>query len=175
VLQEPFLYSRTIRDNIAAVDDDNRAGIDEHIQKAARIACIDDAVTAFSQGYDTMVGERGVTLSGGQKQRVAISRTLIRHTPVVIFDDSLSAVDTETDAKIRSALRGELDGTTVIIITHRVTSLMNADKILVLDKGKAAGFGTHEVLMETCALYREIYQIQQAGAVEASHTGGDRY
>lgn len=173
VLQEPFLYSRTIRENIAVVDDENGNGIDEHIQKAARIACIDDAVTAFSQGYDTMVGERGVTLSGGQKQRVAIARTLIRHTPVVIFDDSLSAVDTETDAKIRQALRVELDGTTVIIITHRVTSLMNADRILVLDKGKAAGFGTHAALIETCTLYREIYQIQQAG--KAAHTGGDRY
>lgn len=160
VLQEPFLYSRTIRENIAISD---TSADDESIRRSARIACVDDAISAFTQGYDTVVGERGVTLSGGQKQRVAIARTLMRRTPVVIFDDSLSAVDTETDAKIRAALSGELKGTTVIIITHRVTSLINADKILVLDKGKTAGFGTHEQLLGSCALYRKIYNIQQAG------------
>ncbi len=174
VLQEPFLFSRTIRENIAVAVNENDADIGERIQKAAGIACIDDAITAFPQGYDTIVGERGVTLSGGQKQRVAIARTIIRRTPVIIFDDSLSAVDTETDAKIRAALRDKLEGTTVIIITHRVTSLINADKILVLDRGKSVGFGSHEELMTACGLYREIYQIQQAGAAEAAGMGGEQ-
>lgn len=171
VLQEPFLFSRTIRENIALAADDNDPDLNERIHRAAAMACVDEAILAFPQGYDTMVGERGVTLSGGQKQRVAIARALIRNTPVIIFDDSLSAVDTETDAKIRAALRDQLKGTTVIIITHRVTSLLNADRILVLDRGKAVGFGTHDELFASCGLYREIYEIQQAGAAEAARTG----
>lgn len=171
VLQEPFLFSRTIRENIALAADDNDSDINERIHRAAAMACVDEAVLSFPQGYETMVGERGVTLSGGQKQRIAIARTLIRNTPVIIFDDSLSAVDTETDTKIRAALRDQLKGTTVIIITHRVTSLLNADRILVLDRGKAVGFGTHDELFASCGLYREIYEIQQAGAAEAARTG----
>lgn len=168
VLQEPFLFSRTISENITLAVNENDPGINDRVREAADIACIDEAIASFPQGYDTVVGERGVTLSGGQKQRVAIARTLIRRLPVIIFDDSLSAVDTRTDTKIREALRHRLDGTTVIIITHRITSLDLADKILVLDKGKTVGFGTHEELMINCSLYREIYNIQQAGAAEAA-------
>jgi len=163
VLQEPFLFSRTIAENIAICDASKGEAKDhiDEIRKVAESACVDSSVMEFSDGYDTMVGERGVTLSGGQKQRVAIARMLMRKTPIVILDDSLSAVDTETDSKIRAALREKLDGVTVIIISHRITTLMNADKIMVLDGGKVAQTGTHHELIDTDGIYKEIYEIQQ--------------
>ena len=163
VLQEPFLFSRTIAENIAicgASRGEANAYIDE-IRRAADSACVDGSISEFTDGYDTMVGERGVTLSGGQKQRVAIARMLMRKTPIVILDDSLSAVDTETDSKIRAALRAKLSGVTVIIISHRITTLMNADNIMVLDGGKVAQTGTHAELIASEGIYREIYNIQQ--------------
>ena len=160
VLQEPFLFSRTIRENIAAP----RPGAEEaEIRRAAAIACVDEAVSEFPDGYDTLVGERGVTLSGGQKQRVAIARMLISGAPVMVFDDSLSAVDSETDAKIRAALRESLGRATVILISHRITTLMQADRILVLDNGRVDAFDTHEHLLESNAIYREIYDSQVKG------------
>ncbi|MDD4773101.1 MAG: ABC transporter ATP-binding protein [Eubacteriales bacterium] len=165
VLQEPYLFSRTLRENITIAINESERSNDSEVRRAADIACIGETIDNLTQGYDTPVGERGVTLSGGQRQRVAIARTVIRRTPVFIFDDSLSAVDTETDAKIRRSLRETLDGTTVIIITHRVSSVLNADRILVLDRGKAVGFGTHAELMAMCGLYREIYAIQQTAGV----------
>lgn len=159
VLQEPFLFSRTIRENIAAP----RPGAAEsEIRRAAAIACVDEAVSEFADGYDTLVGERGVTLSGGQKQRVAIARMLISGAPVMVFDDSLSAVDSETDAKIRAALRESLGRATVILISHRITTLMQAERILVLENGQVSDIGTHEELISRPGIYREIYDIQMS-------------
>ena len=159
VLQEPFLFSQTIRENIAAACPD---ATDERIREAARIACVDDAVESFPQGYDTVIGERGVTLSGGQKQRIAIARMLLQKTPVIIFDDSLSAVDAETDARIRAALHKSLSGTTVILVSHRITTLMQADHILVLEDGMCSDFGTHAELISRKGIYRDIYDIQMS-------------
>ena len=157
VLQEPFLFSQTIRENICAARPE---ATEEEMREAARIACVDEAISAFPEGYDTVVGERGVTLSGGQKQRVAIARMLLQKTPVMIFDDSLSAVDAETDAKIRSALRETLRDATVILISHRIPTLMQADRILVLEDGRLSALGTHEELIAQPGIYKEIYDIQ---------------
>lgn len=157
VLQEPFLFSRTIRDNIAAANPD--ATMNE-IREAARIACVDDTIMAFPDGYDTIVGERGVTLSGGQRQRVAIARMLIAKVPIMIFDDSLSAVDADTDVRIRRALRSKMKEATVILISHRVTTLMEADQILVLNHGVIEECGTHQQLIHHGGIYQKIYEIQ---------------
>ena len=159
VLQEPFLFSRTIRENIAAT----RPGAEfADIRRAADVACVDGAIVDFAEGYDTIVGERGVTLSGGQKQRVAIARMLMQQAPVMIFDDSLSAVDAETDAQIRAALREHETGSTVILISHRITTLMQASRILVLDGGRVAQMGTHEELIAQEGIYKSIYDIQMS-------------
>lgn len=157
VLQEPFLFSRSIKENISIVNPDADF---EAIRKVSSIAQVDDSIESFSNGYDTIVGERGVTLSGGQKQRVAIARMLLQDTPIMVFDDSLSAVDSETDAKIRAALRKGKRNSTVILISHRITTLMQADKILVLDKGRISDFGTHEELINRDGIYKNIYEIQ---------------
>ncbi len=157
VLQEPFLYSRTIAENIKASIP--HASLDD-IRHVASIACVDDALEEMSLGYDTIVGERGVTLSGGQKQRVAIARMLMQNAPIKIFDDSLSAVDPETDANIRSALAQHANNSTVILISHRITTLMNADTILVMEDGKVAQCGTHKQLLQTPGIYKKIYDIQ---------------
>ncbi len=159
VLQEPFLFSRTIQENISSF----RPGAPfEEIQFAARIACVDEAVESFTEGYATIVGERGVTLSGGQKQRVAIARMLMQKAPIMIFDDSLSAVDSETDSKIRAALKECLGSSTVILISHRITTLMQADQILVLDNGRVAELGTHDELIQKDGIYKRIYDIQMS-------------
>lgn len=157
VLQEPFLFSRTIRDNIAAANPD--ATMNE-IREAARIACVDDTIMAFPDGYDTIVGERGVTLSGGQRQRVAIARMLIAKAPIMIFDDSLSAVDADTDVRIRRALRSKMKEATVILISHRITTLIEADQILVLNHGVIEECGTHQQLIHHGGIYQKIYEIQ---------------
>lgn len=159
VLQEPFLYSRTIRENIAVSVPDASM---EEIRYAARIACIDDAIMRFPDGYETLVGERGVTLSGGQKQRIAIARMLLKKTPVMVFDDSLSAVDSQTDYNIRLALKEYRKEATVILISHRVTSLMGADEIMVLNQGKIEECGTHGELLERNGIYCRIYEIQMS-------------
>ena len=130
------------------------------IRAAAEAAALDETITSFAQGYETMVGERGVTLSGGQKQRAAIARMLTQDTPIMIFDDSLSAVDTQTDAKIRQAIKSRFGKSSVILISHRITTLSAADKILVLDDGKLAGMGTHEQLLVSSDIYREVYESQ---------------
>lgn len=157
VLQEPYLFSRTLGENIRIAR--QSSGMQE-IRHAAQIACLDEAVGRFQHGYDTYVGERGVTLSGGQKQRAAIAQMLIRRPPVMIFDDSLSAVDAETDAKIRRALRRNTGDSTVILIAHRITTLMQADHILVLDGGRVAEMGTHQELMDQNGIYRRMYELQ---------------
>ena len=160
VLQEPFLFSRTIGDNLRIARTD--ATMDE-ARQAARVAQLEEAVERFAAGYDTFVGERGVTLSGGQKQRVAIAQTLIRHAPIMIFDDSLSAVDAQTDARIRRALIEHTSGTTVILIAHRVTTLMGADRVIVLDKGRVVEQGTHDELIRRDGIYRRVYELQTQG------------
>lgn len=159
VLQEPFLYSRTIKENIALA---NPEATFEEIRNAAKIACVDDAIMGFADGYDTLVGERGVTLSGGQRQRIAIARMLLQKAPIMIFDDSLSAVDSETDFLIRKALKEHMKGSTVILISHRITTLMNADSIMVLNHGRIEEMGTHHQLIERNGIYRQIYDIQMS-------------
>ena len=165
VLQEPFLFSRTIRENIGiTAQERDRDAMLEYVRPAARSACVDEAIEGFAQGYETVVGERGVTLSGGQKQRVAIARMLTQNAPVMIFDDSLSAVDAETDAKIRQQLKEKMGSATTILISHRITTLMQADRILVLDNGRVADLGTHEELIARPGIYRDIYEIQMNNA-----------
>jgi len=157
-LQEPFLFSKTIRDNIAlAVPGLEMA----ELRNAASVAMVDETIMGFASGYDTVIGERGVTISGGQKQRVAIARMLAAKAPVMIFDDSLSAVDTETDARIRAALRRHVKDTAVIIISHRISSLMQADRILVLKDGIVEEIGTHAELLERPGSYRRIFDLQR--------------
>lgn len=159
VLQEPFLYSRTIRENIAA---SVPGATMEEIREAAKIACVDEAIMNFVDGYDTLVGERGVTLSGGQRQRIAIARMLLQKTPIMVFDDSLSAVDSETDSRIRKALLQNRKETTIILISHRITTLMNADQIMVLHQGRIEELGTHKELIGQQGIYRRIYDIQMS-------------
>ncbi|MBR0090625.1 MAG: ABC transporter ATP-binding protein [Lachnospiraceae bacterium] len=164
VLQEPYLFSRSLQENIKIA---KRDATDAERDAAVQIAALDSTVAGFSKGYETMVGERGVTLSGGQKQRTAMAQMLIRRTPVMIFDDSLSAVDTETDEKIRSALKTRTKDATVILIAHRITTLMHADHILVLDKGRLVEEGTHETLIARVGIYHRIYDLQlKAGLTE---------
>ena len=163
VLQEPFLYSRTIRGNIAiARPDAPQAEIDA----VARETASDGFIAEFDAGYDTLVGERGVTLSGGQKQRIAIARTLLRDNDILILDDSLSAVDTETDQFIREALKARREAggraPTTFIISHRITTLADADWILVVEDGRIAQQGTHADLIAEDGLYRRVYRIQAA-------------
>ena len=157
ILQEPFLYVKTIMENIklAAPDTDDFVA-----QRYARIAALDGEIHYFADGYSTVVGERGVSLSGGQKQRLAIARTLIKDAPILIFDDSLSAVDMETDAAIRAALKNENKHKTVIIISHRIATVKDADIIIVLEKGKITEQGTHRELIQHDGLYKRIYDIQ---------------
>jgi ATP-binding cassette subfamily B protein len=157
VLQEPFLFSRTIQENIGISAPDASL---EAIREAARSASLDETVMNFAQGYNTMVGERGVTLSGGQKQRAAIARMLTRDVPIMIFDDSLSAVDTQTDAKIRQAIHQRTQKSSTILISHRITTLSSADQILVLDRGRIAEMGTHETLKSAGGIYQKIYETQ---------------
>lgn len=162
VLQEPFLFSKTVYDNIAisnpTVDRDN-------VLKAAQIAAIEKDISSFEKGYDTIVGERGTTLSGGQKQRVAIARILIDNKPILVFDDSLSAVDTETDMMIRNALNDRDSKSTTVIITHRITTAKQADVIIVLEEGKISDIGVHETLSKKPGLYQKLWEIQ--GQLEA--------
>ena len=157
VLQEPYLFSRSLSENIKIA---KQSADMKEIRTAAKIASLDEAISHFKEGYNTYVGERGVTLSGGQKQRAAIAQMLIRKPPIMIFDDSLSAVDAETDAKIRAGLKDNISESTVILISHRITTLMAADHIIVLDKGRVVEEGTHEQLLEKQGIYRRIFEMQ---------------
>jgi ATP-binding cassette, subfamily B, bacterial len=157
VLQEPYLYSKTLKQNISLA---NHKASDDDIFEAAKVASIHDVIVAFEQGYETPVGEKGVTLSGGQKQRVAIARAILQDVPILIFDDSLSAVDTETDRHIQKALKSRKGKATTFIISHRLTTLSQADKILVLEKGSIVESGTHAELIECAGVYQRIWNLQ---------------
>ncbi len=158
VEQEPFLFSRSIRENITYGVGKR---VEHHeIENAARNAAVHDVITSFPEGYTTLVGEKGVTLSGGQKQRVAIARTLLKNPKILILDDSTSSVDTETESEIRTALTNLMADRTTFIIAHRIQSIMDADQILVLDKGRIIQSGTHQELMQQEGMYRQIYDIQ---------------
>ena len=158
VLQEPYLFSGTIAENIAIST--GHAEMSE-IKRASKIAALDETISSFTKGYDTYVGERGVTLSGGQKQRTAIAQMIVKDSPIMIFDDSLSAVDAETDRKIRDHL-GDLEkGVTTVLIAHRISTLIHADTIIVLDKGQISQIGSHDKLIKENGIYRKIYELQQ--------------
>ena len=163
VLQEPFLFSRTLKENLAITDDGLTL---TDIREAARAACLDDTIEGFTKGYETFVGERGVTLSGGQKQRAAIARMLTQHTPIMIFDDSLSAVDAETDAKIRTALEKRFGSASIILISHRISTLSKADQVIVLDRGRIVEMGAPGELAQAGGLYQRISEIQSMTAEE---------
>ena len=165
VLQEPYLFSRTLRENLGIT---RSAMEEEEMREAARAACLEETIQGFAKGYETFVGERGVTLSGGQKQRAAIARMLTQQAPIMVFDDSLSAVDTETDAKIRRELEKRFGSATIILISHRITTLSKADQVLVLDRGRVSQLGTPEELRSQPGLYRQIYEIQTLSGEEAT-------
>lgn len=157
VLQEPFLYAKTVYENISIT----KKGIsEEKVKEVARISSVDDDINGFEEGYNTLVGEKGVTLSGGQKQRVAIARMLINNKPIIIFDDSLSALDTETDLMIREALRKNHQDTTMIVITHRISTARSADKIIILENGTIGQIGRHDDLVKEDGLYKNLWDIQ---------------
>lgn len=159
VLQEPFLYARTIKENIMIAKLDSS---DSEIESAATSAAVHEVISSFEKGYDTVVGEKGVTLSGGQRQRVAIARTLIKNMPILIFDDSLSAVDAETDRVIREELKKKSTDNTTFIISHRISTVMDADKIIVLNQGKIESMGTHKDLISKDGIYKRIWDIQNS-------------
>ena len=161
ILQDPFLYAKTIYENIGIASKDIS---NEIVYKAAKTAAIHSDIQSFDKGYNTLVGEKGVTLSGGQKQRIAIARMLVLNKPIIIFDDSLSALDTKTDLQIRNALKQRNEKMTSIIITHRITTAKEADKIIVLENGKVSAIGTHEQLSKVEGLYKSLWDIQ--GALE---------
>jgi len=159
VLQETVLFSGTIRENIAYGRPD---ATDEEIEAAAKAAAAHDFITEFPQGYDTAVGERGATLSGGQKQRVAIARALLLDPHILILDDSTSSVDLNTEFEIQTALDRLMQGRTSFVIAQRISTVLNADRILILEKGRIVARGTHEELMENSPVYAEIYHSQLA-------------
>ena len=160
VLQKNTLFSGTIRDNLRWGDEN---ATDQEMETACRMACADEFISRMPDGYDTRIEQGGTNVSGGQKQRLCIARAILRKPKVQILDDSTSAVDTATDAKIRAALKEALPGSTKLIIAQRISSVMDADVILVLDDGKISGMGTHEQLMASNQIYREVYQSQQEG------------
>ena len=169
VPQDNFLFSDTLENNIAfGVENKTK----EDIYRAAKQACIHSNIMDFPEGYETMVGERGVTLSGGQKQRSSIARALLKDAPILILDDALSAVDTDTEEQILRNLRENRQGKTTIIIAHRISTIQNADHILVLEDGRGAEYGTHDELMAMNGIYRSIFEKQQLEK-QLSEEGGD--
>lgn len=163
VLQKNVLFSGTIRDNLKWGDEN---AIDEEMIDACKSACAHDFIMDFPDGYDTDLGQGGVNVSGGQKQRLCIARALLKKPKIIILDDSTSAVDTATDSSIRAAFREKLSDTTTIIIAQRISSVQDADRIIVMDGGKITDIGTHDELMKTSTIYREVYDSQQKGAEE---------
>ena len=170
VLQKNVLFSGTILDNLRWGDENATR---EECERVCRLACADEFIDRFPDGYDTYIEQGGSNVSGGQKQRLCIARALLKKPKVLILDDSTSAVDTATDAKIRKALREEIADTTKFIIAQRVSSVQDADRILVLDNGRVDGFDTHENLLKTNAIYREVYESQTRGGGDFDEKGGD--
>lgn len=164
VLQELFLYTKTVGQNIKIA---KQGASQEEVYSVARTAAVHDVIESFEEGYDTIVGERGVTLSGGQKQRVGIARALMNECPILIFDDSLSAVDTKTDNQIRKALNKRFKEVTTFIISHRVSSVKDADQIIVLDQGHVVQKGTHDELISQTGLYKNFWEIQNQKETDA--------
>lgn len=165
VLQKNTLFSGTVAENLRWGNPD---ATDEQLRHAAHIAAADEFIDTLPDGYDTMIERGGANLSGGQRQRLCIARALVKNAPVLIMDDSLSAVDTATDARIRRDLKEKLPGVTQLVIAQRVDSVLDADRILVLDHGRTVGFGTHETLMAACPTYREIYESQKDNASQSA-------
>ena len=161
VLQKNVLFSGTVSENIRWGDEN---ASDEEVERVCKLAQADDFVKAFPDGYNTHIEQGGTNVSGGQKQRLCIARALLKKPKILILDDSTSAVDTKTDALIRKAFKEEIPDTTKIIIAQRVNSVQDADKIIVMDGGKVSGFGTHEELLKTNEIYREVYELQTKGS-----------
>jgi len=162
VLQKNTLFSGSISDNLRWGREN---ATDEEIREACRLSCAHEFVEARPDGYDTHIEQGGTNVSGGQKQRLCIARAVLRRPKILIMDDSTSAVDTTTDTAIRTGLKSALPGTTKLIIAQRVTSVMDADMILVLDDGKIVGVGSHRELLASCDIYREVYESQQEGVM----------
>ena len=161
VTQDNFLFNCSLKENIRL---GNPNATDEEVYAAAKAACCDDFIVRLEKGYDTEMGQGGVNVSGGQKQRICIARAILKKPKVLILDDSTSAVDTATEARIRSMLAEKLPGMTKIIIAQRISSVRHADKIVVLEDGRVQGIGTHEELLAGSRIYREIYESQKEGA-----------
>lgn len=162
VLQKNVLFSGTIKENLRWGSEN---ATDEELVHACKLAQADGFITQFPDGYDTYIEQGGTNVSGGQKQRLCIARALLKKPKILILDDSTSAVDTQTDAQIRQAMRDEIPGTTKLIIAQRISSIEDADKIIVLDEGEINAVGTHEELLETNEIYREVYTSQQKGGL----------
>jgi len=169
VMQEPFLFSKTLRDNIRLGRGD---ALEPEVAEAARAACIHDTIVGFAEGYDTLIGERGITLSGGQRQRVAIARAILRNPAILILDDALSAVDSETEALIIDALKARRGRATTLVIAHRLSSVAHADRVIVLDHGRIIQTGTPAELARVEGLYRRLWQIQTSLAAEFTEGRG---
>jgi ATP-binding cassette subfamily B protein len=163
VLQNNTLFSGTIKDNLRW---GNKDATDEEMEKVCSLSQADEFVRAFPNGYETIIEQGGANVSGGQKQRLCIARALLKKPKILILDDSTSAVDTKTDSLIRGAFKNEIPDTTKIIIAQRISSVQEADKIIVMDDGKVAACGTHEELLKTSAIYREVFESQQKGGLE---------
>jgi ABC-type multidrug transport system fused ATPase/permease subunit len=158
VEQEPFLFSVTVKENIVYGAGRDVTGAE--IEKAAMAAAIHDTIAAFTSGYDTMIGEKGVNLSGGQKQRIAIARAILKNPRILILDDSTSSVDSGTEQTIQEAMDRLIEGRTVFIIAHRIRTLMRADKIIVMKNGRIVQMGTHDELVSEGGFYRDVYERQ---------------
>ena len=158
VAQNDFLFSDLIENNISFADQEK--GIEE-IRNAGRFACVDDAITSFKDGDHTLIGEKGATLSGGQKQRIAMARAIIKNPALLILDDSVSAVDSDTEQKILTNINELRKGKTTIIVSSRISAVENLDHIIVLDEGKIVGYGNHKYLLEHCESYAKIVHLQE--------------
>ena len=171
VLQKNVLFSGTILENLRWGD---KTASDEECIRACKLACADEFIERFPERYNTYIEQGGNNVSGGQKQRLCIARALLKKPKILILDDSTSAVDTATDAKIRQAFATEIPDTTKIIIAQRISSVQNADRIIVMDDGKINGIGTHEELLAQNEIYREVYESQTGGSGDFDEKGGDQ-